>query len=73
MCLLHNSHLRFGVTICVVLCVVIAADILWGLGEKNMWLQIVDGWAHLKGKNAFGPEYVEDMKKAFKMCAKQLK
>jgi len=45
-----------------------AATVLTALGDENMWLQIVDGWAHLKGPDAFGSEYVVDMKRSFAQC-----
>jgi len=50
-----------------------AAKILKALGHKHIWLQIVDGWAHPKGRDAFGHEYVDDMNRAFDVCAELLK
>jgi len=44
-----------------------------GLGNANSWLQYIDGWAHLKGENAFGPEYIADSKAAHQMIITQFK
>jgi len=41
-----------------------AVAVFSGLGDNNMWHQYIDGWSHLKGQNAFGPEYIQDSKKA---------
>jgi len=44
-----------------------------GLGDANVWMQYIDGWSHLKGENAFGPEYIADSKKAHSKIIEQMR
>jgi len=41
--------------------------------KENTWLQYIDGWAQLKGKEVFGKHYVEDEVAAHNMAGERLK
>lgn len=37
----------------------------------NMWMQMIDGWTHPKGRNSFGSHYVDDLTTASNYAASQ--
>jgi len=50
-----------------------AAETVFHALGGNVWMQYIDGWAHDKGQNAFGAEYVNDMREASGTVAARLR
>jgi len=42
------------------------------MGSKGVWMQYIDGWAQLKGENAFEAHYIRDMRAAHDVCTREL-